>query len=278
MGEKIRLDTLVHQQQQIESREKARALIMSGVVYINNQKCDKPGMKYPASSVVEIRGNTLKYVSRGGLKLEKALESFSVDLKDKICMDVGASTGGFTDCMLQNGAGRVYAVDVGYGQLDFKLRNNKRVVNLEKTNIKYLSKEVIPEPIDFISMDVSFISIRLCLPNAVKFLGDNGKVVCLIKPQFEVGKGKTNRGVVKNKNIHIEVIKKICEFLSNNNFAILGLDFSPIKGPKGNIEYLVYIQKGTKNTLVSANDIINDIINVVEIAHRSLNGGTNIAV
>lgn len=241
---KKRLDVLLFEKGLADSREKAKAIIMSGIVYVNNQKKDKCGEQFDIESNIEVRGNTLKYVSRGGLKLEKAIDNFDIDLNDCICMDIGASTGGFTDCMLQNGAKKVYSIDVGYGQLDWKLRNDSRVVNLERTNMRYVDNTKVPDVIDFFSVDVSFISLKLILPVARELLKDNGKAVCLIKPQFEAGKENVGKnGVVRDKNVHIEVIKMIADFCINNGFSILGLDYSPIKGPMGNIEYLIFIEK-----------------------------------
>ncbi len=267
MSDKKRLDVLVYERGLAESREKAKTLIMAGVIYADNQKSDKPGTAYPETVKIELRGNKPKYVSRGGLKLEKAMSSFSLRLDGMVTMDVGASTGGFTDCMLQNGARRVYSVDVGYGQLDWKLRNDSRVVNLERTNIRYITKEQVPDEIDFFSVDVCFISLTLVLPAVRPFLKDNAQAVCLIKPQFEAGRGKVGKnGVVRDRNIHIEVIEKIYNFCLENGFSVLGLDFSPIKGPEGNIEYLMYIQKS--DVPLSAGDF--DIQGLVEKSHALL--------
>lgn len=241
---KIRLDVALFEQGFAESREKAKALIMAGVVFVNNQKSDKPGNTIKPEDKIEVRGDTLKYVSRGGLKLEKAVSVFDFSLKDCICADIGASTGGFTDCMLQNGAKKVYAIDVGYGQLAWKLRTDERVVNLERTNFRYVTKEQIPEELDFASVDVSFISLSLILPVMRTLLKENGQAVCLIKPQFEAGKENVGKkGVVRDKTVHIAVIDKIIGLIEENNFSLLGLDFSPVKGPEGNIEYLCHIQK-----------------------------------
>ncbi len=244
MINKKRLDILVCENYKELSREKAKALIMSGVVYLNNQKVDKPGVSYPCDSKIEIRGKTIPYVSRGGLKLEKAIKEFDISLKDKVCIDIGASTGGFTDCMLQNGAKRVYSVDVGYGQLDWKLRNDNRVVNLERTNFRYVTNDIIKEKVDFISVDVSFISLRLILPVARMFMKECAEAVCLIKPQFEAGKDKVGKkGVVKDKNVHFQVVEDIKSFSILNGFDIININYSPIKGPEGNIEYLIYLKK-----------------------------------
>ena len=241
---KKRLDVLVFEKGFAESREKAKAIIMSGIVYVNNQKADKPGVSYDENLVVEVRGDSQKYVSRGGYKLEKAMNSFPITLNDKVTMDIGASTGGFTDCMLQNGAKKVYSVDVGYGQLAWKLRNDERVVNLERTNMRYVTEEQVSDKIDFFSVDVSFISLKLILPVARELLSENGEGVCLIKPQFEAGRENVGKnGVVRDKNVHIAVVDMIIDFCLNNGFDVLGLDFSPIKGPQGNIEYLIYIKK-----------------------------------
>lgn len=243
-----------------ESREKAKAVIMAGIVYVNGQKKDKAGEQFDENAVIEVRGKTLKYVSRGGLKLEKAMKVFPIDLSDMVCMDIGASTGGFTDCMLQNGAGKVYSIDVGYGQLAWKLRTDKRVVNLERTNMRYVTDKEVDEMTDFFSVDVSFISLKLILPAARELLKDNGCAVCLIKPQFEAGRENVGKnGVVRDINVHISVVNMIIEFCLENGFSVLGLDFSPVKGPQGNIEYLIYIQKSSEpflNEGISAEDIV----------------------
>ena len=241
---KIRLDVALVEQGFTESREKAKALIMAGIVYVNNQKSDKAGNTIKPDDVIEVRGETLKYVSRGGLKLEKAVKVFDFSLENAVCADIGASTGGFTDCMLQNGASKVYAIDVGYGQLAWKLRTDERVINLERTNFRYVTREQIPDELDFASVDVSFISLSLILPVMRTLLKDDGQAVCLIKPQFEAGKENVGKkGVVRDKNVHIAVIEKIVNLISENNFTLLGLDFSPVKGPEGNIEYLCHIKK-----------------------------------
>jgi len=237
-----RLDCALVSRGLAESREKAKAIIMSGIVYVNNQKSDKAGANIKPGDIIEVRGETLKYVSRGGLKLEKAIKNFEILLTDCICADIGASTGGFTDCMLQNGAKKVYSIDVGYGQLAWKLRTDERVVNLERTNFRYVTREVVPDELDFASVDVSFISLSLILPVMRTLLKDNGRAVCLIKPQFEAGKENIGKkGVVRDKAVHIAVIEKIIKLVKENQFSLLGLDFSPIKGPEGNIEYLFYI-------------------------------------
>ena len=245
--EKKRLDVLIYELGYVQSREKAKAVIMAGLVYVDNQKADKPGVAYPVNSKLEVRGGAPKYVSRGGFKLEKAMQSFSIDLNNKVTMDIGASTGGFTDCMLQNGAKKVYSVDVGYGQLDWKLRNDDRVVNLERTNVRNITEKEVPSKIDFFSVDVSFISLKLVLPPARNLMADNAEAVCLIKPQFEAGrKNVGKKGVVRDPKIHQDVVEGIVDFCLNNGFDVLGLDYSPIKGPEGNIEYLIYLQKTDK--------------------------------
>lgn len=261
---KKRIDILVYERGYAESREKAKRLIMSGLVYVNNQKYDKPGETVPEDAVVEVRGKTLQYVSRGGLKLEKAMSVFPIDLTGLVCMDIGASTGGFTDCMLQNGAKKVYAVDVGYGQLAWKLRQDTRVVNLERTNARYLDAEAIPDKIAFASADVSFISLTKILTAIRPLLSETGQMVCLIKPQFEAGREKVGKkGVVRDKKVHEEVIEKIAGFAVEAGFSVLGLDFSPIKGPEGNIEYLIYLQK--------ADDPVHaaDLLTPRELAQKS---------
>lgn len=252
MSKKIRLDVAVFERGYAPSREKAKAIIMAGQVYVNNQKVDKAGTEIKEDDVLEVRGNTLKYVSRGGLKLEKAMQEFPIDLNGKICMDVGASTGGFTDCMLMNGAVKVYSVDVGYGQLAWKLRCDERVVNLERTNFRYVTDEQIKDKIQFSSVDVSFISLKHILPNLNKLLSDNGQAVCLIKPQFEAGKDKVGKkGVVREKSVHLEVVNHVISMAIENGFSVCGLQFSPIKGPEGNIEYLIYLCKN-ENPIIAA--------------------------
>ena len=244
MAKKTRLDVAVFEKGFAPSREKAKAIIMAGQVYVNNQKVDKAGFELKEDDKLEVRGNTLKYVSRGGLKLEKAMQEFPINLNGKICMDVGASTGGFTDCMLQNGAVKVYSIDVGYGQLAWKLRCDERVVNLERTNFRYCTKNEVPDEIDFSSVDVSFISLKHILPVLNTLLKAGGEAVCLIKPQFEAGKefvGK--KGVVRDINVHIDVVEKVIKMALENGFNVSGLTFSPIKGPEGNIEYLLYLKK-----------------------------------
>jgi len=262
---KERLDVLLVKNKLAESREKAKALIMSGIVFVNGQREDKAGTFFEEDLPIEIRGNTLKYVSRGGLKLEKAIREFSVDPMGKICMDVGSSTGGFTDCMLQNGALKVYAVDVGYGQLDWKLRQDPRVVCLEKTNIRYASHEQIPEAIELSSIDVSFISLSKVLPAVKGLLAEEGEIVSLIKPQFEAGREKVGKhGVVREKSVHEEVIRNAFSYAHDNGFFIRHLTFSPIRGPEGNIEYLYDLVSGLTQGFDLSEDVIPD---VVEQAH-----------
>lgn len=244
MAEKKRLDVAIYDLGLIDSREKAKTLIMAGVVYVNNQKADKPGFTVKPDDKIEVRSNPLKYVSRGGLKLEKAMECYSIDLTDKICADIGASTGGFTDCMLQNNAEKVYAIDVGYGQLAWKLRTDERVINLERTNFRHCTKETIPDDLQFASVDVSFISLSIIVPVMRTLMADGAEAVCLIKPQFEAGKDKVGKkGVVRDRAVHIDVVEKTVKMMLDCGFSILGLEFSPVKGPEGNIEYLAYIKK-----------------------------------
>lgn len=241
---KQRLDLAVLERGHTESREKAKALIMAGAVYVNGQKQLKAGTTVTEEDVIEVRGEKMPYVSRGGFKLEKAMTEFGLTLSGKTCMDIGASTGGFTDCMLQNGAVKVYAIDVGYGQLAWKLRTDERVVNLERTNFRYVTEEEVPEPIDFASVDVSFISLRIILPVLRERLRDGGQAVCLIKPQFEAGKENVGKkGVVRDRKVHEDVISTITNFAVDAGFSLLGLTFSPIKGPEGNIEYLMFLER-----------------------------------
>lgn len=265
---KTRLDVALTEQGFAESREKAKALIMAGIVYVNNQKSDKAGNVVHADDIIEVRGETLKYVSRGGLKLEKAINKFSINLENFICADIGASTGGFTDCMLQNNAKKVYAIDVGYGQLAWKLRTDERVINLERTNFRYVTNEQIPEKLDFASVDVSFISLSLILPVLHNLLSKDGKVVCLIKPQFEAGRENVGKkGVVRDKSVHINVVEKILNLSINEGFSVLGLDFSPIKGPEGNIEYLCYLEKNDISQILTDSSAID----IVEESYNALN-------
>ena len=248
MADKLRLDVYLTEHGFAESREKAKAIIMAGQVFVNNQKSDKAGNIIKPDDIVEVRGDTLKYVSRGGLKLEKAVKVFPINLEGAVCADIGASTGGFTDCMLQNGAVKVYAIDVGYGQLAWKLRTDERVINLERTNFRYVTSEQVPDLLDFASVDVSFISLSHIFPVMRTLLKDGGTAVCLIKPQFEAGKENVGKkGVVRDKSVHIAVIEKIINLIAENKFSLLGLDFSPVKGPEGNIEYLCYIKKDDNN-------------------------------
>ncbi|MBQ9979752.1 MAG: TlyA family RNA methyltransferase [Oscillospiraceae bacterium] len=249
-----------------QSREKARALIMAGQVLVNGQRVDKAGAGVNAEDKIEIKGDKLPFVSRGGLKLKKAMESFPIDLGGKVCIDIGASTGGFTDCMLQNGAAKVYAVDVGYGQLAWSLRTDPRVVSMERTNIRYVTPDMLAEQADFASVDVSFISLKLVLPTARELLTPGGKMVCLIKPQFEAGREKVGKkGVVREKSTHIEVIEAFLETAKTNGFGVLGLDYSPVKGPEGNIEYLAYIEKDAPDA-----DALPDAKTLVEASHQEL--------
>lgn len=264
---KERLDVLVFHRGFAQSREKARLMIMEGTVYVNNQKSDKPGTCYETDAKIEVKDNKAKYVSRGGFKLERAINQFGISLGGLTCMDVGASTGGFTDCMLQNGAELVYCVDVGYGQLDWNLRNSPKVINLERTNVRYIDKSLITQEVNFFSVDVSFISLTVVLPVIRKIISSHGKGVCLIKPQFEAGRNKVGKnGVVREISTHIEVINKICEFCLDNGFSVLNLDYSPIKGPKGNIEYLLFIEKSETPTISS--DI--NVDNTAKTSHEVL--------
>ena len=274
---KERLDVLLVNSGLVSSREKAKALIMEGLVFVNSQREDKPGSMFdPEKSKIELKGPELKYVSRGGLKLEKALKVFPIDLQDKVCMDIGASTGGFTDCMLQNGAKKVYAIDVGHGQLAWSLRNDERVVCMEKVNFRYCTKESLPESPSFASSDVSFISLTKILGPAVDIISDGGYMVTLIKPQFEAGREEVGKkGVVRDKKVHINVVEKIVEFAKDVGFTILSLDYSPIRGPEGNIEYLLYLKKGRAESEVDiklAEQGI-DIEKTVNSAHDQLDKG-----
>ena len=267
LSEKKRLDAAVFDLGLAPSREKAKAFIMAGVVYVNNQKADKAGMTVTDDMNIEVRDNTLKYVSRGGLKLEKAMAVYGLSLDNCICADIGASTGGFTDCMLQNGAAKVYAIDVGYGQLAWKLRCDERVVNLEKTNFRYVTNDQVPDLLDFASVDVSFISLKLILPVMHSLMKDNAEAVCLIKPQFEAGRENVGKkGVVRDINVHKQVVKDITDFMVTSGFDVIGLDYSPIKGPQGNIEYLAYIKKSNNPTMSEGVDPNT----VVENSHSTL--------
>lgn len=265
MNEKMRLDLLLVERGLEETRQRAQAVIMSGVVYVDGRKADKPGMAVPAGAAVEIRGDKLPYVSRGGLKLEKAMKAFPIRLEGAVCADVGASTGGFTDCMLQNGAAKVYAVDVGRGQLAWKLRNDPRVVCLERTNARYLSREQVPEALAFASVDVSFISLKLILPPLAALLKEGGQVVSLVKPQFEAGREKVGKkGVVRDPAVHLEVLERYLTHAGEAGLTVLGLTYSPIRGPEGNIEYLGFLQKGGRAAPEP------DLKALVEESHRAL--------
>lgn len=267
MSEKQRLDAELVARGIIQSREQAKAAIMAGQVYVNNQKADKAGESVTPEDKIEFRGENLKYVSRGGLKLEKAMELYGFKLDNKICMDVGASTGGFTDCMLQKGATKVYSIDVGYGQLAWKLRQDERVVNLERTNVRYITSEQVPDVVDFVSIDVSFISLGLVIPVLVPFLSDEAMMVCLVKPQFEAGKDKVGKhGVVRDPATHMEVLERAVGFAKNAGFGIVGLEFSPIKGPQGNIEYLMVLTRKEPELCITSEEIKN----LVESSHNEL--------
>ena len=269
--EKERLDVLLVQQGLASSRELAKAYIMAGNVYVDGQKEDKAGTKVAVTAKLEVKGNQMKYVSRGGYKLEKAMDVFGIRLNGKICLDIGASTGGFTDCMLQNGASKVYAIDVGYGQFAWKLRNDERVVCLEKTNVRYVAHEQVPDEGDFASIDVSFISLTKVLPAVLGVLGEKGQLVCLIKPQFEAGREKVGKkGVVRDSSVHREVIEMIVEYVRTQSLGILGLDFSPIKGPEGNIEYLIYLDKSQSG--MHEDEVQARVDTVVAQSHKILSG------
>ncbi len=267
---KERLDILMMERNLAASREKARAVIMSGDVYVNGVREDKAGTMFdPDKAEIEVRGPALAYVSRGGLKLEKAIKVFGPDLSRKVCMDIGASTGGFTDCMLQNGAKRVYAVDVGHGQLDWKLRTDPRVICMEKTNFRYFTPDMVPEKIEFAASDVSFISLQKILGPARDVLADEGYMVCLIKPQFEAGRAQVGKkGVVRDPDVHTDVINTVMGFAASLHFRIMGLDFSPVRGPEGNIEYLLYLRKEPDSFVQNNADINAE--DVVGRAHRAL--------
>lgn len=270
MAEKKRLDTVLVELGFADTRSKASALIMSGEVFVNGQKETKAGYSVKDTDKIEFKGKKMPFVSRGGYKLEKAMKKFPIKLDGCICMDIGASTGGFTDCMLQCGASKVYAIDVGYGQLAWKLRTDERVINLERTNFRYLTKETVTYDIDFASIDVSFISLKKILPVLYDFLRENGECVALIKPQFEAGREKVGKkGVVRELSTHIEVIIEIVNFAFETGFSVLGLDFSPIRGPEGNIEYLLYISKNIENENFVTNEII---LEIAESSHQTLSG------
>lgn len=268
MKNKKRLDVLLVEQGYADSRTKAQAIIMSGQVYVAGQKADKPGISYDESAELEVRGASCPYVSRGGLKLEKALHDFDVDPTGFVCSDSGASTGGFTDCLLQQGASKVFAIDVGYGQLDWKIRSDPRVVVMERTNVRYVTPEQLGEPLDLSVVDVSFISLKIVLPVIKTFLKSDGQVLCLIKPQFEAGRDKVGKkGVVRDPETHKEVLDDFIDLANQLNFKILGLTFSPVKGPEGNIEFLGHLTLGEKE------GILPDTRSLVEEAHTILKGG-----
>lgn len=266
---KKRLDVILFERGFFDSREKAKIAIMEGTVFVDNQKSDKPGTSYDEECKIEVRNNKLKYVSRGGLKLEKALDVFHINLEGTISVDVGASTGGFTDCMLQNGCKKVYSVDVGYGQLDWKLRNDSRVVNLERTNIRYIDESLIKDEIDFFSVDVSFISLKIVLPVIRRIIKDGAMGVCLIKPQFEAGREKVGKkGVVRDPAVHREVIEMVTAYAQSISFAPCHLEFSPIKGPEGNIEYLLHLLK--RPDAASVEPFAGNVQEIVAQAHGTL--------
>lgn len=279
MNTKKRLDAAVFEQGFCDSREKAKTLIMAGVVYVNNQKADKPGMQIKDDDSIEVRSNPLKYVSRGGLKLEKAMSSFDIKLDGLVCADIGASTGGFTDCMLQNGVKKVYSIDVGYGQLAWKLRTDPRVVNMERTNFRYVTKEQLPDELSFASVDVSFISLSLIVPVMRTLMRNDAYAVCLIKPQFEAGRDKIGKkGVVRDKSVHIEVVDNIIGMMLNNGFSVSGLDYSPVKGPEGNIEYLILVQKSDQpvnNLKTTAKDVVMRSHDALDHAPEAQNENTD---
>ena len=265
MAAKTRLDVLLVERGFVESRQKAQAVIMAGSVFVAGQRVDKPGTSVPNEAEIEVRGHVLRYVSRGGLKLEKAMKSFPLTLEGKICADIGASTGGFTDCMLQNGAVKVYSVDVGYGQLDWKLRNDPRVVCMERTNARYLTHEEIPDELDFASIDVSFISLKLIFPALRGLLRDGGEIACLIKPQFEAGREKVGKkGVVRDPAVHLEVLENFLVHAKESGFTVVDVTYSPIRGPEGNIEYLGYLRK------VDEPNGTFDLAAIVEASHSEL--------
>lgn len=264
---KKRLDVLLAERGLAESRQKAQALIMAGEVYVAGQKVDKAGAPTAEDAPIEVRGGGLKYVSRGGYKLEKAMETWPIALEGRTCADIGASTGGFTDCMLQNGAGRVYAVDVGYGQFAWKLRQDPRVVCLERTNARYLTAEQVPDPLDFFSVDVSFISLSLILPPLRALMAPAGEGVCLVKPQFEAGRDKVGKkGVVRDKRVHLEVLENFLKHADGAGFSVRGLTWSPIRGPEGNIEYLGWLSAGEGESWQG------DLNAIVEDSHAALGG------
>ena len=271
MKVKKRLDVLLTEQGYAENRTKAQAIIMSGIVYVDGQKADKPGTAYEETVSIEVRGAVCPYVSRGGLKLEKALRDFGVKPEGFVCSDSGASTGGFTDCLLQQGARKVFAIDVGYGQLDWKIRSDPRVVVMEKTNIRYVTPEQLGEPLDLSVVDVSFISLKIVLPAIQALLKPTGQVLCLIKPQFEAGREKVGKkGVVREKSTHVEVLQGFVELADSLGFHILGLTYSPVKGPEGNIEFLGHL------SLNDVPGICPDVVDVVEQAQAALDKGADL--
>ena len=268
---KKRIDILLVENGHFESRERAKKSLMAGLIFVDGQRCDKPGTLVKEDCNIIVKGKLIPYVSRGGLKLEKSIKNFDVDVNGKVCLDIGSSTGGFTDCMLQNGAVKVFSIDVGYGQLAWKLRQDERVVCMERTNIRHVEVDDLGEYADFSSIDVSFISLRLVIPKAKELLKENGEIIALIKPQFEAGREKVGKkGVVREKQTHIDVIKRITDFVYQNGFDILNLDYSPVKGPEGNIEYLLHIRKS--NDLNERNELNYDetILKVVEDSHQKL--------
>ena len=265
---KERLDVLLVKKGFYQSRERAKASIMAGIVYVDGQKSDKAGNMVDEEAEIIVKENICPYVSRGGLKLEKSMKIWPINLENALCMDIGASTGGFTDCMLQSGARKVYAVDVGYGQLDYKLRIDERVINMEKCNIRYLDFDTVDTPIDFISIDVSFISLKLVFPVASKLLGKNGSLVCLVKPQFEAGREQVGKkGIVRDKKVHKEVIENVVKYAVDNGLNPVGLTYSPVTGAKGNIEYLLYLSKASREE-----NLVNDTVieNIVNTSHEEL--------
>lgn len=267
-AKKERLDIRLVREGLCDSREKAKALIMSGNVYVGEVREDKAGAMVPEDKPIRIRENPLRYVSRGGLKLEKAISQFSLQLDNRVCIDAGASTGGFTDCMLQNGARKVYAIDVGYGQLAWSLRSDERVVVLEKTNVRFLTEEQVPELCDFASADLSFISLTKVLDSIAARLTSNGRMVCLVKPQFEAGREKVGKkGVVRDAAVHEDVLQRITDWVLAHGFSILGLTYSPVRGPEGNIEYLLYLEKGGLSDLQDRTGAIRE---VVKISHEAI--------
>ncbi|MCT4508159.1 MAG: TlyA family RNA methyltransferase [Tepidibacter sp.] len=268
---KKRIDILLVENGHFESRERAKKSLMAGLIFVDNQRCDKAGTMVKEDCKITIKGKLIPYVSRGGLKLEKSIKNFDVDVKDKVCLDIGSSTGGFTDCMLQNGAKKVFSIDVGYGQLAWKLRQDDRVVCMERTNIRHVEINDLGEYADFASIDVSFISLRLVIPKAKELLKENGEIVALIKPQFEAGREKVGKkGVVREKQTHIDVIKTITGFVHQNGFDILNLDYSPVKGPEGNIEYLLHIKKSSDLNKINELNYDETILKVVEDSHQKL--------